>query len=574
MRVGQRAAIDGGGERAAVIPLKGVTHHASEVGNNERERRWLDFKAAAAELRQGGAEGGPATPQTASFAGARALLESHNERSVFDDAAARYADRPLDATTIARAEAVWGELQQALDAGQHERVLALLEGASPEVLREIDAYSWRDRVSPLRDVIKDELPKRSRKPALLALDASLGDPREREGLGQIVEKFLRLNLQDDVSESELVTRYAPTENNALELLVDGHRAFPHILQAIREAQETVNIAYFILADDDIGRQLVGELCAARARGVEVRVTLDGFGSQLANALSGGRALVRKLRRAGIEVHCNHVVDPTRRRELLNHPDHRKLVLCDGKVGFTGGMNVADRYVDEYHDLVVRVEGDAVKQMQADFLFNWLHTMGPIEGDSDELARKFFPKIEREVGKTRTKVAQSIPGESREILETYLDRIRTAEKSIYIGNPYCTNPLIQDALIEAGKRGVDIHVLLPGENDQPYSHLAARERYPAMLDAGVNIYEFPGFIHGKVLVTDEKFVSIGSANMDDVGLFHIYELNLNVEDEAFAKQCLERIWQVDLPRSKRMRKEDITLLQKIGGKIFNKLHHVI
>src|SRR5262249_23563481 len=153
---------------------------------------------------------------------------------------------------------------------------------------------------------------------------------------------------------------------------------------------------------------------------------------------------------------------------------------------------------------------------------------PGESEDSMRARYFPPTPQGDAapGHQAMKVAQAIPGEHEEILQTYLDQINHAQKSINIENPYCTNHQVQDALVAAAKRGVKVNVILPGESDHGFSHVAARQKYPEMMKAGINIYEYPGFCHGKVMTVDDKFTTIGSSNLDDVALCHIYEMNMN------------------------------------------------
>lgn len=450
-----------------------------------------------------------------------------------------------------------------------------LQNQSPAFVASVaKAYEAQTNTS-LRKALHSELSGGDLRKALAALDASLVKPGGGPTSG-IAEKFNVLRAQGKVSESELVNHYKPTTNNKIELLIKGDVAFPKVFEAIDGAKDHINMSYYIFNDDKLGNQLVDKLIAAKQRGVDVRVMMDGIGSQLMNPMSGGNKLVRKLEAAGVEVRSNHMVDVTRDSQVLNPPDHRKIVVVDGKTGFTGGMNVGDHYLSEYHDVMVKTEGDAVKQMQSEWMTAWLHLGGKIPGDDATVKARYFPEYKpgEAPGNQKITTVQHIPGENRAIMQTYLDRINGATKSIHIENPYCTNPDIQNALIAAAKRGVEVHVILPGQSDHGFSHLAARQKYPEMIKAGVNIYEYPGFNHGKVMVTDGKFTTNGSSNLDDVGLYHVYEMNLNVEDEKFAKDTLDRLFTPDIAASKKMKVEDISKMQIITGKFWNLFSHFI
>ncbi len=404
----------------------------------------------------------------------------------------------------------------------------------------------------------------------------------REGRLQAnIDKVFSLNRQRDtnkgnISESDLVTRHGLTSNNKIELLVDGHQAFKSIFQAMSKATQTIHVSYYIFNDDKLGQAFAKMLMRKAKQGVEVRLMVDGIGSvQMLG--SPKRKLMNKLEKAGVEVIRNHIFNPTNRAKKMNHPDHRKLVIVDGKVGFTGGMNVGNHYISEYHDLMVRIEGHSVRQLQTEWVTGWMLLGGRVDKkikNEGELRKRLFPKVNKRVGTQKIQTVQHIPGENRDILKTYLRQINKARRSIYIENPYMTSHKIQDALVKAAKKGVDVHVILPGQNDHAFSHWAARAKYPKMIDAGVKLYEYPGFNHGKVMVTDGRFVTIGSSNLDDVALYHIYEINVNVHNKRFAAEVMNRVFKKDIAMSKLMKKSQITTFQKAMGRFWNLFAHFI
>ncbi|MBM4778347.1 MAG: hypothetical protein GQE15_11650 [Archangiaceae bacterium] len=454
-------------------------------------------------------------------------------------------------------------------------VLKTLENQPPAFVASLAKAFEAQTGQSLRKALNSELSGGDLRRALASLDASLVKPGGGPTSG-IADKINVLRNQGTVSESELVNTYKATTNNKIELMIQGENAFPKVFEAIDGAKDHIHMSYYIFNDDKLGNQMVDKLIAAKQRGVDVKVMMDGVGSQLMNPMSGSNKLLKKLQDAGIETRSNHVVDVTRDSQIMNHPDHRKIVVVDGKTGFTGGMNVGEHYLNQYHDVMVKAEGDVVKQMQSEWMSAWMHLGGKIEGDDASVKARYFPEYKpgEAPGNQKITTVQHIPGENRAILQTYLDRINTATKSIHIENPYCTNPDIQNALIAAAKRGVDVHVVLPGESDHGFSHMAARQKYPEMLNAGVKIYEYPGFNHDKVMVTDGKFTTTGSSNLDDVALYHVYEMNVNVEDEKFAKDTIDRLFTPDIAKSKPMKVEDISKMQIITGKFWNLFSHVI
>lgn len=450
-----------------------------------------------------------------------------------------------------------------------------LENQSPAFVASVAKAFEAATGQSLRKALNSELSGADLRRALAPLDASLAKPGGN-GTSGVAEKINVLRNQGTVSESELVNTYKATTNNKIELMIQGENAFPKVFEAIDGAKDHINMSYYIFSDDKLGNQMVDKLIAAKERGVEVRVMLDGVGSQLMNPMSGSNKMLKRLQDAGIETRSNHVVDVTRDSQIMNHPDHRKIVVVDGKTGFTGGMNVGEHYLNQYHDVMVKAEGDVVKQMQGEWMSAWMHLGGKIPGDDATVKARYFPEYKpgEAPGNQKITTVQHIPGENRQIMQTYLDRINTATKSIHIENPYCTNPDIQNALIAAAKRGVDVHVVLPGESDHGFSHMAARQKYPEMMKAGVKIYEYPGFNHDKVMVTDGKFTTTGSSNLDDVALYHVYEMNVNVEDEKFAKDTIDRLFTPDIAKSKQMKVDDISKMQIITGKFWNLFSHVI
>ncbi len=455
-------------------------------------------------------------------------------------------------------------------------VFEVLEKNPPALVAAIATAFEAKTGMTLRKALNGELSGADLRRGLSKLDALHVRPTDTTGTSGIAEKVIELRKQGTISESELVNTYAPTTNNKIDLLIQGDTAFPRMMQDIDAAKDHVHVSFYIFSNDAQGNEMADKLIAAKKRGCDVRVMMDGIGSQLVNPMSDNYDLIKKMESAGIEIRKNHVVDVTRDSQVLNHPDHRKIVITDGKVGYTGGMNMANHYRSEYHDVMVRAEGDVVKQMQGEWTTAWMHLGGKIGGDDASFKQRYFPEYKpgEAPGKTQITNMQSVPGENPAILKMYLEKINSSTKSVKIENPYCTNPDIQNALIKAAKRGVDVTVILPGESDHAFSHLAAAQKYPEMINAGVKIYEYPGFNHDKVMVVDDKFTTVGSSNLDDVALYHIYEMNLNVDNEAFAKETSERLFAKDVSVSKLMKASDISKLDQITGKFWNLFNHFI
>jgi cardiolipin synthase len=395
----------------------------------------------------------------------------------------------------------------------------------------------------------------------------------------IVHKTLDLIMAEGgvTSRKQLVHEHRFVDGNHVDFLIDGGEAFPPLLDDLRAAQKSIHVSFYIFADDKLGNELADVLIDRAKHGVDVHLSVDGIGSVQVLG-SPMRKIIDRMIEGGVKVVRNHVVDPLRETTALNHPDHRKIVLVDGVIGYTGGMNIADHYRDGYHDIMIRVQGPVVQQMQVEWALSYDYLDGKIRHDGetrDQLRERLFPRESANAhGSMRARVIQAIPGENKEIFKETLRLIAEAEKTIRIENPYCTNPEIQQALTKAAKRGVDVEVILPGESDHAFSHLAARAAYPDMIKAGVKIYEYPGFNHDKVMVVDDKIVSVGSSNFDDVALRHIYEMNLIIEDEGLAKDIAARLFEIDRKKSRVMRADDTTQLQQLTGSFWSLFHDII
>jgi cardiolipin synthase len=298
---------------------------------------------------------------------------------------------------------------------------------------------------------------------------------------------------------------------------------------IRRAQVSVNLETFIFEDDAAGRQFADAMIEAAHRGVAVRLLVDAWGSNLGN-------LEKELVAAGVKLQ--------KYRPLhfysLNRPGirtHRKLLIVDGRIGYTGGLGIDKRWLgdarspDEWRDTQVRVTGPVVDQMQSIFGENWTFASGEILGGD-----KFYPPLEP----TGTVVAHAIRssnGDPASIPKLmYYLAIQSARRYIHIQNSYfIPDQQIRRALISAVGRGVDVEVMVPGKhNDLTYMRQASRFHYGELLDGGVRIYEYvPTMIHSKTLVVDDIFSTVGSINFDSRSMQINAEESLSFYDRPFA-----------------------------------------
>jgi cardiolipin synthase len=341
-----------------------------------------------------------------------------------------------------------------------------------------------------------------------------------------------------------------SEGNLVTILKNGIEIFPAMLAAIGNAKHTINLEFYIYWDGEIGRRFA-EALAERARaGVAIKVILDAVGSAQMS-----QSLVDFMTRNGIDVEWYH---PLRWYTIssLNHRTHRKLLIVDGRIGFSGGVGIADDWLGDadaknhWRETVARVEGPVVTQMQSAFMDNWVKSRGELLTGLD-----YFPAIAA-TGPHLTQVLKSSPAEGSSTVKLlYIISIVSAVKSIYISNAYFvpdTDTL--RALEGAVRRGVDVRVIVPGEDsDVPIVRQASRWHYDLLLRRGIRIFEYqPTMMHAKTMVVDGAWSTIGSSNFDDRSFRLNDEVNINIYDDGIAGQ-MEAMFHADLARS-----EEITL----------------
>jgi cardiolipin synthase len=317
--------------------------------------------------------------------------------------------------------------------------------------------------------------------------------------------------------------------NRIRRLENGVQIFPAMLAGIARAKETICLETYIYWRGEMAERFSTELSAKAREGVKVHVLIDGMGCDCVEGES-----LRRMRQAGVEVEVYHL----RARNLtnVNQRTHRKLLVIDGRQGFTGGVGIADAWLGNadtpahWRDTHYQVDGPAVAQMQAAFMDNWMKTHATVlHGDT------YFPPI-AEQGPHRCQMFKSSPMEGSESARLmYLLSITAAEKSLRVGNAYFVpDDLVTETLIAAVRRGVAVEVLVPGDHlDSRVVRRASRHRWGTLLENGVRIFEYqPTMYHRKVMIND-AWVSVGSANFDNRSFRLNDEANLNVFDREFA-----------------------------------------
>jgi cardiolipin synthase len=331
--------------------------------------------------------------------------------------------------------------------------------------------------------------------------------------------------------------------NQATLLNNGDGFFPAILEAIRGAKASVNIELYIFAKGKMAEQFVEALCAKAHEGVEVRVLVDSVGERLGK-------LDDKMKECGVNF---QIYKPRKLFSIAKTGDrtHRKIITVDGRIGFTGGLAIDDRWAgdarnpDEWRDTVVRVEGPAVLLLQRVFLEDWLYTTGEVLDGPRQ-----FP-VAQEVGDVKAQaVASSRTSQLSGAKLHYYIPMQAARDHIWIENAYfLPDKDVRVALCAAARRGVDVRVVVPGEHiDIKAVRYAARGYYEEMLEAGVKIYEYqPTMIHCKVMVVDGVWSSIGSMNFTARSMKANAEANVAIYDASFANQ-VRAVIEADIARS--------------------------
>ena len=342
------------------------------------------------------------------------------------------------------------------------------------------------------------------------------------------------------------------DGNAVHELLNGDRIFPAMLEAIHAAKRTITFETYIYWSGEVGRAFADALAERSRAGVRVHVLLDWVGSQKIE-----EALLDTMRSAGVEIeyfrplHWYHLA-------RLNNRTHRKLLVVDGRVGFTGGVGIADKWqghaqdADHWRDSHFRAEGPVVAQMQATFLDNWTKVSGVVLHGED-----YFPPI-APAGDARAQMFSSSPEAGADSMQLmYLLSITAASRSIDLATPYFVpDELSMVALERALARGVRVRILVPGPIiDTELVRRASRATWGRVLEAGGEIHEYlPTMFHVKGMIVDRLLVSVGSTNFDPRSFRLNDEANLNIYDAAFAARQTE-VFEADLAQSRRVTLEE-------------------
>lgn len=334
--------------------------------------------------------------------------------------------------------------------------------------------------------------------------------------------------------------------NSAEFLLNGEQIFPAIVDAIRSAKKTITYAQYFYEDGPVAREVAEALSERCREGVGVNVLLDAFGT-----LSMPKEYAELMTRSGCHVAYFRPLSQYIFRRY-NNRNHRRILVVDGRLGFTGGSGVSRKWMGngrvEHHwrDTDIRVEGPVVEYLQAAFAENWLETTGVVLG-----GETYFPRPLEPRGEVYAQIVKSSPAAgSFAMYTTFLLAVSAARRSIMITNPYFVlDDKMQQALITSARRGVRVRVLVPGAIDHNIVRQASRRQFGSMLRAGVQIFEYtPALLHSKTMVIDGVWSTIGSTNLDNRSFAVNDELNLIVYSRPVA-QRLEQIFADDIALSR-------------------------
>jgi cardiolipin synthase len=345
-----------------------------------------------------------------------------------------------------------------------------------------------------------------------------------------------------------------TRHNSVKLLLNGEEKFPELVKCLSEAKHHIHIEYYIYEEDQIGSTIIEILIKKAKEGVEVRFIYDDFGSPTVK-----KKLEKRMCEAGIEIFPFSKVHFYLLANRINYRNHRKIVIIDGKTGFTGGINVSDKYINNkpkqlyWRDTHLRIDGPGVYYLQYIFITDWNFCRGKkIKGESI-----YFNPHANTKEDVHIQIAGSGPDSVQpSILFSVLQAIYLAKKEILITTPYfIPGDAVVNALRIAALGGLAVKLLVPGKCDSKIVNAASKAHYKDLLIAGVEIYVYnKGFVHAKTLVTDGTLSMIGTANMDNRSFELNFEVNAIIYDAPFAEK-MRKVFFDDLEYTEKLNAEE-------------------
>jgi len=331
------------------------------------------------------------------------------------------------------------------------------------------------------------------------------------------------------------------KDNNIEVYPSGKIKFEHLLKDIEEAEEHIHIFYYAIGDDKIGGKLKDILIKKVKRGTDIRLIYDGLGCNKTN-----RKYFREMQEAGINVQIFLPLSFPKILRNINYRNHKKIVIIDGKIAYTGGINVKDEYVNglpwgKWNDTHFKIEGSGAQGLQSVFLADWYYVSGEYLSSD-----KFYPPVEN-IGKISVQIVNSEPlGIHSNILEAMFVAITRAKKYVYIETPYfIPTACILRAIQTVAMSGVDVRLVIPRRSDNGSVQHASNTFIESLLRNNVKVYQYTaGFTHSKLMVIDDELVIAGSTNLDIRSLELHFETNIFIYDKDIAK-VVKEIYQNDI-----------------------------
>ena len=338
-----------------------------------------------------------------------------------------------------------------------------------------------------------------------------------------------------------------SDNNNATLLVNGETKFPDVLENLRSAKHHIHIEYYIYENDTIGNELAQTLIEKAKEGVEVRFIYDDFGS-----IGIRKNIVRQLREAGVEAYPFYKIKLIMLANRMNYRNHRKIIVIDGTIGYIGGINVSDKYINNdkedklyWRDTHLKIVGASVFNLQTIFLADWNFCAN----QKIRYSINYFPQTSEaeHYGNHLVQIVSSGPDSKHpKIKYTLIQAILSAEKEICITTPYfIPDKSFLEAINIAALSGIEVTMLVPTMSDSFIVNTTSQSNFQGLLDVGVKIYSYDkGFVHAKTMVCDQKVAIIGTANFDNRSFDLNFEINAIVYDEQIAKE-LKVLFEKDL-----------------------------
>lgn len=351
----------------------------------------------------------------------------------------------------------------------------------------------------------------------------------------------------DIVDLLVTESLSPLTLNNVKLLINGEQKFPEVIKSLEGATNHIHLEYYIFENDNIGNQIKDILIAKAKEGVEVRLIYDAFGS-----MSFRKTVKLELERYGVLVKPFFQIRFPHFGSRINFRNHRKIIVVDGIVGYTGGINISDRYINSaesnsyWRDTHIKIEGGAVHSLQYHFLSSWYFC----SEEKLSLSAKYFPRPNSNNGEHLVQIVSSGPDQKRASnMLAYFTTIVMARKCVYLATPYLIpNESISNALKKAALSGKDVRIIIPARSDSKIVGAASEFYFEELMDAGVRIFLYEkGFIHCKTLVVDDRVSIVGTANMD----FRSFDLNFEINAVVYGTLLnteLKQSFMVDLAQS--------------------------